>query len=180
MNLAIARRRHDSAKILEVRPLTTADLSVLHKPTARQVLKHLRDSHHTIARLIASGKSDIEICATLGMSPTRISTLRSDPTFTELLARYRAEVHSIWREHIDHIAEDAVTAIKRGTRAIADKFAELDDDPNAIPIKTVADITGNLMDRFGYSKHTTSTNINVGFAAKLEAAISRSRKVAAE
>ena len=180
MNLAIARRRHDSAKILEVRPLTTADLSTLHRPTAKQRLKGLRDFHHTIARQIAIGKTYTAISQDLGISVARISILCQDPTFIELLTKYRSEAHEIWREHVDCIAEDSVRTIKTGIRAIATQFEELDDNPTALPLRDVANITTGLMDRFGYGKHTTSTNVNIGFAAKLEACISRSRKVAAE
>ncbi len=180
MNLNLVRRRPDAAKILEVRELTFADLSRLHRPVAKKRLKTIRDSHHNIARRIAAGQSHTQISREVGCSLMRIQTLNDDPTFIELTNQYRAEVNAIWREHIDAFAELAISNMTKAERQIADALDDADATAEPVPLSLLTRITADRMDRFGHGKHTTSTNVNVGFAAKLEAAISRSRKVAAE
>lgn len=176
-SIRVADRNCRTAKVLEVRGLTRADLEVLRQPCAKTSIKTLRDSHHRIARLVAIGKNNLEVAAEAGMSIGRISQLRQDPAFKELVETYRAEVHAIWHDHVDHMAEMAVTNMKRAESLISDHLAEAEQTGKEIPLRDLAGITADRMDRFGYSKHTTTTNINVGFAARLEAAIHRSRKV---
>ena len=133
---------------------------------------------HVITRLIVGGAQENTIASVLGCTRESISAFASNPAGRELIAHYRAEVHASWRDHVDYINTDSLRALKQPTRNLTERLEVLDEDPEAIPIKEVATITFGLMDRFGYGKHTTSTNINIGFAAKLEAAIARSRKVA--
>ena len=177
-SIKVADRDCRTAKVLEVRGLTRADLEILRQPVAKTSVKVLKDSHHRIARLVAIGKNNLEIAAEVGMSIGRVSQLKQDPAFMNLVADYRAEVKEIWKDHVDHMAELAVTNMVKAERQISDQL-DAADDPEAppIPLRDLARITSDRMDRFGYSKHTTTTNINVGFAARLEQAIHRSRKV---
>jgi DNA-binding CsgD family transcriptional regulator len=175
-SIKVADRDHRTVKVLEVRGLTRADLETLRQPVARTSVKTLKDSHHRIARLVAIGKNNLEIAAEAGMSIGRISQLRQDPAFMNLVADYRAEVHEIWKDHVDHMAEMAVTNMIRAEAQIGDQLAEAEEFGEKIPLRDLARITADRMDRFGYGKHTTALNVNVGFAARLEQAIHRSRK----
>jgi hypothetical protein len=65
----------------------------------------------------------------------------------------------------------------KAERHIADQLDAADELGSVIPLRDLSRITADRMDRFGYGKHTTSTNINVGFAARLERAIQRSRQI---
>lgn len=177
MNLAIARRNprtFKAPKVIGVRAMIPSDLQYLRERSYRTRIKSIRESHHNIARLAAAGVPQTIIAQRLGYTTSRISVLLADPSLMELVASYRAEVHQSWRDHVDAIHSDATRAMAIGTRNIADRLEALDEDPDAIPLKDVAAITSNLMDRFGYGKHQTQTNINVDFARKLEAAIARS------
>ena len=176
-SIKVADRDCRTAKVLEVRGLTCADLEVLRQPCAKTSIKTLRDSHHRIARLVAIGKNNLEVAAEAGMSIGRISQLRQDPAFMNLVADYRAEVHEIWKDHVDHMAEMAVTNMVRAESLIGDQLAQAQEEgADPIPLRDLARITADRMDRFGYGKHTTALNVNVGFAARLEQAIHRSRK----
>lgn len=181
MNTDPAHRSHRAPKLISLRELTADDLPRLLQKPVRHRLRAIRDSHHNIARRIAAGQSHRQIANDVGMPIARITTLLADPSFIELVNHYRAEVTAVWRDHVDALAELAVANLRKSERQIADAL-DAADEPDAapIPLPILARISADRMDRFGYGKHTTSTNINVGFAAKLEAAISRSRKVAAE
>lgn len=175
--IKVADRDCRTVKVLEVRSLTRADLEFLRQPAAKTSVKTLRDSHHRLARLVAIGKNNLQIAADTGFSLGRISQLRQDPAFQELCAKYREQVDDIWRDHVDHMAELAVGNMVKAERHISDALDAADEpDSPPIPLRDLARITADRMDRFGYGKHNTTTNINVGFAAKLEAAIYRSRK----
>jgi len=51
-------------------------------------LQSIRASHHQLAQLIAQGRPDTEVSLITGYSTTRISSLKADPSFAELLDGY--------------------------------------------------------------------------------------------
>jgi DNA-binding CsgD family transcriptional regulator len=178
MNPAIARRRPDPHRVASVRDLTPADLENLRLPSHRIAIKSIRERHHQLARLIAAGLTGREIASRLGMTENRISVLRSDPSIRELIATYRSEVHTSWREHIDAVQEFATSNLLTAERMIADRLEDADITGEPLPMRDLLALTADRMDRFGYGKHATNTNINVDFAKRLEDAIARSRKAA--
>ena len=172
----IRNRRHDTIRVLTLAPIVPADLELLYQRPARQRIKRLKDSHHRIARMIAAGESNNTIAAQCGISLSGLATLRIDPTVVELTNHYRAEVASAFREHVDALAELAVTNLVKAERQISDALDEADESGNPIPIRDLSRITADRMDRFGYGKHNTVTNVNIDFAKRLDAAIARSRQ----
>jgi transcriptional regulator with XRE-family HTH domain len=175
------QRNAASPRVLAVRPLVEADLELLRQPSKRVgLVRPLRDSHHNIARLLASGLKLSDIAQATGFSISRISLLRSDPSMVELIERYRAIATAEWRESIDHFAAQAVSNMVKAERMLADKLDDADAEGTTLPTRELIAIAADRMDRFGYGKKTANLNVNVDFAAKLEAAITRSKKVAAE
>lgn len=183
MNPAIAKRRHNSPNILEVRSLTTADLATLRSgPAHIDPARRIRDRHHHIAWLIALGKPNTDIAAEVRISPMRISVYLRDPAFVELCDRYRAEIAEARREATTDFVNAATDTMVKAERLIVRRLdaALISDDPDDAPaLRDLNRIAADRMDRFGYGKHSTSEsrNVNVNFAAKLEAAISRSRRI---
>lgn len=177
MNLALARRRPTVPKVTNIRALVPADLENLRQRSYRTRIGRLREVHHQMARYFAAGLSNVEVAEILGYTEARISVLRHDPSIKEITSQCSAEIHQSWLDHQDVVNADAVRAMKTGVRNIAERFEALEDDPNAIPLKDVARVTSDLMDRFGYGKQQTNVNVNLGFAKKLEDAITRSKKV---
>lgn len=55
-------------------------------------LKHIRQFHHAVARLVAIGKRDVEICSVLSIAPSTLSNLRRSPMFNELVELYMEKV----------------------------------------------------------------------------------------
>lgn len=77
----------------EVRPLEEHELAFLHSGpigSVTQSVATMRTAHHNLAMLLAQGRSNAEVAAITGYSPSRISILKnSDPAFQELLAHYQ-------------------------------------------------------------------------------------------
>lgn len=164
-------------KILAVRPLTREDLACLRETRPVQgVVKAFRNHHHRIARLAAMGLRPGEIQAQAGISVTRWVQLKNDPAFQELVSQYRAKVN----EGFADAATELYTAVAANTinaeLLIAEQLEEALDGGEAIPLKTLALISRDGADRVGLPKMkiAQNTNVNLDFAAMLEAAAKRS------
>lgn len=76
-----------------VGPITEADMPKLISPdslgTAPIPIKALRASHHNLAQLLSRGIPDVEVSLITGYSQSRISILKRDPSFAELMAGYK-------------------------------------------------------------------------------------------
>ena len=79
------------------RALCAADLLRLTDPSTPRLgpppIQRLKDSHHAVARHLASGKSVLETADLTGLTPQRVGDLsRTDPAFRNLLAYYRDQI----------------------------------------------------------------------------------------
>jgi hypothetical protein len=71
-------------------------LSELSKPaTPPSSLKRIRDIHHYIARLVAEGRRTTDIAREVGYSISRISILKGDPAFQQLVEMIRPKVEEL-------------------------------------------------------------------------------------
>lgn len=176
----IPQRKATSPRILEVRSLTEADLEYLRQPSARNRILKLKDSHHNVARLLATGMTQIAVADATGYSIVRINTLALDPSVQELIAHYRAMITEEWREAQDELQRSIVQNATKAERMIGDRLDEADANGETLPMRELIALTSDRYDRIGYGKKNMNLNVNVDFAAKLEAAINRTKKVAAE
>ncbi len=156
-------------RILAVRVLVREDLARL-KNEKRVVprVKSFRDTHHRLARLCAAGLRNEEILQRTGFSYMRLSTLKMDPAFRELIAQYRGKVDAAFVQSQDEFFETATSNMLRAERQVEDHLDRADDEGELIPLKTLLAITSDRADRFGYSKKTINTNINLDFAKRME------------
>jgi len=74
------------AEIVRLEDLAGLD-QIVERPSA---IKRLRDHHHLIARLVAEGRRTTDIAAEVGLSISRVSILKGDPAFRQLVEMYRA------------------------------------------------------------------------------------------
>lgn len=166
--------------VLNVRALTRDDLMVLREDrgvTERAgggVVQRLRDPHHRIARLIASGLRLDEVAQRSGYSLGRINTLKNDPAFQELVAKYRDKVTEAFVAEADTYYELATQNMVTAERMIAEKLEEHDENGTLPPVRELIAISRDAADRFGYGKRQTNLNVNADFASMLEAARKRS------
>lgn len=156
-----------------VRELSQQDVATLEHGTS-PAAKALRDSHHRLARMIALGLRGEELLETSGYSAGRISVLKADPAFQDLIAHYRNMVNEGYLEAADEYYRTVSANRAISARRINDKLADDDED---IPLRTLLAIHSDAADRTGYPKRSVAVNVNVDFAAKLEKAVQRSKTV---
>ncbi len=158
-------------------PLVAADLERLKQPRyVASTPTKLRDSHHMIARLAASGLRGFQIAERVGYSQVRVRDLLASPAMEELIATYRAKVDESFVESVDTFFEVATRNMLAAERHISDHIDALDEAGELLPVRTALAISRDAADRFGYGKKSQQTNINVDFASALEKAIARSGK----
>jgi hypothetical protein len=156
-------------KVIEVRELTREDLAVLKEKRPQQGRpKALRETHHRLARLVAAGLRVETIITQTGYSYNRISQLRNDPAFAELVALYREKVDEAFVSGVDEFYETSTSNMLRAERMIEEHLDEADESGEKITLKTLMALTADRADRFGYSKKVVNRNENLDFAAMME------------
>jgi hypothetical protein len=153
-----------------VRELTPADLALLEteRSTKAPALKQLRDSHHSLARCLASGMKPAEASLVTGYSLSRISILQADDSFQELLTFYRSTKDEIFA---DLHARMATLSLE----AEAELRERLHESPESFSPGMLLEIVKTLADRTGHGPSSKSTvlNLNVDLAGRLERARAR-------
>lgn len=148
-------RRTQPVQAIYSRDLTVADLVEAGTQEAgiKPIpIRELRQSHHMLARTLAQGISQEEVSIITGYSVSRISILKSDPQFAELLQYYidmeekeyavaRADMH----ERLKGLGFDAIETL----------HAKLLDDPDSFDAKTLLAVVEATSDRTGYGKTST-------------------------
>jgi len=152
-----------AAKVVQgeiVRQLNSADLALLDTERGIKApsLKKLRDSHHAIAKCVAQGLAGTEIAQITGYSQSRISILKADPAFQELVAFYSGKVQNAFEEaNIDAAAK--LAAVRNDI--LEELQDRLNDEPEKIPTETLLDGLKVTADRSGFGPASKSTNLNV-------------------
>lgn len=165
-----------------IRPLTSADVALLSVPEPTkppQLLKKIRDSHHKLAAMIAAGCSLKEISEATGYSYSRVSILKSDPTFEQLVEFYREKA-------IQANVEMVTDLHGRLTAFLLDVVEEMHDrlqtTPENVNNDTLRDWGEFAADRVGHGKQSKSLNASVDLndlADQLSARRHRAEKLSA-
>lgn len=175
-NTVTRRRKALPPKILVARPLTREDLVHLNAPRVSHRVAAFRESHHRLARLVASGLRVEQVLEISGYSYQRLYTLRQDPAFQELVSQYKARVDNKLAEIVDETEATAVSNLRRMERMVEEHLEQADAEGELIPLKTLSSLISDRMDRFGYSKKQVNLNFNATLASKLERAIDKTRE----
>jgi len=153
--------RGEPTSVTFMRDLEEEDLGVLRtpvplgsKPPSVQVL---RERHHAIARLVADGRKDVEISAVLGAAQSRISILRGDPMFQELVAYYK--------EQRDAQYADVHARLAGLGLAVVEELEErIDTAPKSFTNRELKELLESTLDRSNApSRATKSVGIQVNF-----------------
>jgi hypothetical protein len=158
-----------------VRPLDGADIALLaeaDKGVKPFLIKKLRDSHHLLARCVAMGWSLREIAEKTGYSYSRVSILKSDPTFAELVDVYRTKLEDIR----DMAARDYFLQLSALHGDVIEEIHDrLLDAPELISTGTALDIAKFTSDRVGLGPTHKSQNVNVNLDLAGRVAAGRQR-----
>lgn len=153
-----------------IRELTQSDLALLSTERGIQPshVQRITDRHHALARCLASGMSATEAGLVTGYTGSRISILRGDPAFEELISFYRAdrgaEVLDL-QAKFTALAKDATTEIQERLELEPESFGL---DQLLDTVKLAADRSGN-----GPQSKTTNLNVNVNLGDRMKAARER-------
>jgi hypothetical protein len=110
--------------------VTLHDLDDLDKLQERpSSIKRIRDHHHHIARLVAQGKRTTEVAREVGYSISRISILKGDPAFRQLVEMYRANYAQLDEIAYADVKKKAALLLANTIDHINDQYEE---DPDSI------------------------------------------------
>ena len=151
-------RAPSTATVEFVRELVPADLALLaserENPVKPPALKQLRDRHHALARCLAQGMTHGEASAVTGYDLPRISILKSDPTFRELVAHYLSQEDALAADYSERATTLALTAMNRLQEALEDEETPLSDS-------MALEIAKFASDRTGHAPIAKSVNVNL-------------------
>lgn len=152
------------------RELTPSDIALLS--TERGIkpshISRLSERHHALARCLASGLSVADACAITGYTPSRVSILKGDPSFEELIAFYRGPAAELVQDLGAKMRQNALEAQNILTE-------RLEEEPASFDAGTLLDITKLGADRtgFGPASRTTSVHVHMNLAERLKTARQR-------
>lgn len=119
----------------------------------------LRGIHHEIAQLLAQGLSETEVSAITSYSLSRISTLKRDPSFKDLVAFYQKQKTEQFTDVQKRLATLSLDAIGEIQERLAEK-------PDSISTSQLIELSKVTLDRAGYSPVAKSQNISVSMSAE--------------
>lgn len=166
-------------EITNIREVARADLSHLTTKREPTVVATLRDSHHRIARAIASGLSNAEVAMVCGISANRASILRNDPAMQNLIAHKRSMIDAEWATASDPVVSYLDEIKIKSLAQIATKLDDAEAKGETLPSRDLATFAELGLDRTGYGKVNKNVNVNVDFAANLERARNRAEEARA-
>lgn len=119
----------------------------------------LRGIHHEIAQLLAQGLSETEVSAITSYSLSRISILKRDPSFKDLVAFYQKQKTEQFADVQKRLATLSLDAIGEIQERLAEK-------PDSISTSQLIELSKVTLDRAGYSPVAKSQNISVSMSAE--------------
>jgi hypothetical protein len=157
---------------VQVRPLDDADVALMmeERGTKPPPLKRLSERHHALARCLASGMEDGDAAITCGYVASRVSILKADPAFQELLAFYRQGVESKYldmHEILAGLSKDAGMELRERLEA------EAQAEEKTLSIGSLIELTKLGADRTGFGPQSSQLSVNVDLAGRLQAARER-------
>jgi hypothetical protein len=175
MTPRLAGRAPKGLSVDYVRDIGAADIALLATERSVQpsTIKRLRDRHHQLARCLAQGMSNAEASAITGYDPSRISILKGDPTFQELLELYREHENVQLAEFQRRASTVTLTALENLQDILEDEENPATFDQNLAAVKTLADRTGHAP-----IARSVNTQVNVELGTRLSQARARLAAIA--
>jgi len=124
------------------RPLTEADVAKMWEQGTQSYarIKALRYNHHLLAKAVASGKNLLECSRMTGLTVARISDLKNDPAFQELVAYYAEELHEVFVN-----VQERMAAL--GTSVLEELQERFENDPEKFTKRELLELFTTMADR---------------------------------
>lgn len=157
---------------VQVRELDACDIALLaeEKGSKAPALKRLSERHHALARCLASGMEESDAAITCGYVTSRVSILKADPAFQELLAFYRGAVEAKYLDMHGVLAGLSLDAAMELRERLE---TDIEADEKKISVTQLMELTKLGADRTGFGPQASQVNINVDLAGRLQAARER-------
>lgn len=156
-------RKLSSLELEILGPIEPQDLIAREEgglPTSEApTIAKLRGIHHEIAQLLAQGLSETEVSAITSYSLSRISILKRDPSFKDLVAFYQKQKTEQFADVQKRLATLSLDAIGEIQERLAEK-------PDSISTSQLIELSKVTLDRTGYSPVSKSQNISVSMSAE--------------
>lgn len=179
MNLELTnirkRGRVDKTPIpLDVRPLTANSVALASSREAGikpDALTRINARHRAMARRIAAGATTGEVAAEFGLTASRVSILKADKTFQDLVEWYSTKGDVRFEEAFGRLSDLTVAAAEELLDRVLDTPEDVDTSELTKLLQIAADRTGHA------PKRVEEKNVNINFGDRLEAARSRARSM---
>lgn len=166
--------------VLEVSELTEEHVAAAHAHLAagapslgtEMSLKSIRATHHRLAQVLALGMDETKAARLCNYDKSRVSQLKRDPAFAELMAYYSTNVEVEMMEF--------VSAAKELTLDFLGKLQQdLDETPEKFTPHLTLEAIKVLADRTGHApvQKSIAVNVNADVGSRLNAAKERLRNV---
>lgn len=133
-----------------------------------QRLTAIRNTHHRLAQFLAGGMDEVRAAVLCNYSTSRVSILKNDPAFKELLAYYANRVEEEFGDFVSAAAGLGLDALQELQERLSDKPETFTNQALLELVKTTADRSGNAP-----VTRTHNVNVNVNMGDKLRAARER-------
>jgi len=105
---------------------------------------HLRQQHHAIARLLATGVGDSEVATICGVAPSTVSNLKRSPAFQNIVLGYQKMIDAEATDLGIDIRLAAARAVATVSDYVSQPLANIDPE-------VLKEMTFGLLDRAGHS-----------------------------
>lgn len=127
------------------RPLSELDIASMWDAQATGLkgvprLKTLRYNHHMLAKAVASGKTLLECSQLCGLTVHRISDLKNDPAFQELVSFYSDELAEVYVDVHQRMAALGTSVLEE----LQDRF---DSEPDQFTKRELMELFTTMADR---------------------------------
>lgn len=160
-------RRAIELNVSFAREVTLDDVAALvanpERGSLTPSLQKLKSSHHQLARLIAEGRTDADCHLITGYSVSRISLLKRDPAFADLVSYYSEQVTEVYvnvHQRLANVGLDALEELQERLEEAPEKFSHTE----------LLAVMERTLDRGGYGPKSTQVHeVGTSVSSLLEA-----------
>lgn len=131
-------------------------------------ISRIRDSHHALARAIASGLKPHEVAHATGYSLSRVSILSKDPAILDLIAAYREELGRETMETMIDLRNRHNLLHADAVQILHERMIEREGTEDEFSDKVLLEVVEMAADRNGFAPQKQATNVNISVTATAE------------